>query len=140
MAGRPAGLVSKAIQRLSGDQRGEPQLPRLVSFTREEPSWLLVQISRLPERSDINASFFPSGEDCGPSFLSLAEVTMVRALGSAGRVKSTRQILGAWITRAPPAEILSRSSLRSNSCSSGPRSLQTPNTARRKKTAKAPKT
>src|SRR5262249_54978821 len=63
---------SNAIQRPSGDHLGVPHPRRLVSCTADEPSRLLTQISRLPERSDINTSRRPSGESCGPSFRPLA--------------------------------------------------------------------
>ena len=57
--------ASKAIHRLSGDQRGLPGSPKEVNCASSRPLLSQVQSSTVPERAEENTIFFPSGEYCG---------------------------------------------------------------------------
>src|SRR5262249_61154769 len=58
--------ASKAMNRPSGDQAGEPifRWPNAVKASGFEPSLSQTQTSCAPERSELNAIRFPSGEIC----------------------------------------------------------------------------
>src|SRR6185437_241676 len=62
----PALGLSKAIDSLSGDQRGLPTVLSLkdVTSTGLRPSRSHVQIDWRPERPELKAIFPPSGENC----------------------------------------------------------------------------
>src|SRR5258708_15180694 len=94
MLDTPSLSASNAIHWLPGDQRGEPQFPISVSFLADVPSEFMVQISTVPERSDIKAIVLPSGETCAPSFRSFAEVTTFRAPAASVCVRSWWDICG----------------------------------------------
>src|SRR5215831_17411337 len=58
---------SNTIRRPSGDHLGDPQYapPIALNCSGLFPSLLETQISVVPLRSDTNAIFLPSGENCG---------------------------------------------------------------------------
>ncbi len=64
LSGFPSGAASKAIQRPSGDQQGDPAFTpaKDVSCTGPRPSRSHTQTSGLPDRSDSKAIRSPSGE------------------------------------------------------------------------------
>jgi hypothetical protein len=80
-----AFVESKAIQRLSGDQRGLPttEPPKEVNWTGSRPLLSQVQISIDPPREEANATFFPSGEYCGSNSTSVEAMNF-----SAGALRS----------------------------------------------------
>ena len=49
----------------SGDHFGDPALSVKLTCRAFDPSTLLTQICQGPERFDMNAMRFPSGENCG---------------------------------------------------------------------------
>src|ERR1700730_1100298 len=93
-------LASNTIERLSGDHRGVPALPIAVNCNALLPSRSLTQISIVPERSDIYASFLPSGEICGPGPWSVSLVEGIRMCCSLPATdKSICQILRLLVIR-----------------------------------------
>ena len=64
----PFDGASNAMLWPSGDQRGVPALSVVLICTGSEPSSLLIQICHGPERFDMKAIRFPSGENCGAAF------------------------------------------------------------------------
>src|SRR5215831_1720453 len=84
---------SKAIHWLSGDQRGVPHLPMSVSLRGAEPSKLLTQISVRSPAPDMNTSFLPSGEGCGPAIVEPTDKTSCGAFAGVAW-RSNRQIAG----------------------------------------------
>src|SRR6516225_5649347 len=90
------GRESNAIQPPSGDQWGVPVTgpPNDVSCTGFEPSLLHTQISKLPERSDMKAIRFPSGENCSSVCTRGDEISSVGGPpGVSERGPGARQIL-----------------------------------------------
>ena len=63
-----------------------------------DPSRLLVQISMLPLRSDMNTNFLPSGENCAPTFVPAVEETKTLAACVFLEVGSTSQMFSGFVT------------------------------------------
>src|SRR5215469_2221424 len=93
MLDSPSVREANAMSLPSGDQLGSPVVstPKALSCTGFVPSASDIQTSHLPERSDENAIWLPSGEYLG-WICTREEVTIfwARAVGSE---RSRRQIL-----------------------------------------------
>jgi hypothetical protein len=99
----PSFGQSKAIHRLSGDQRWLPVAgpPKEVSCTGLRPSRSQTQISRLPERSEEKAILLPSGENCSSMSRCLGAIHLSGApLRSVEFGPAIRQMFGSTTPRA----------------------------------------
>src|SRR5215813_4581228 len=119
MSGLPSCRTSKAIWRPSEDQLGEPVCGPLkfVTWIGFEPFASEVQISKAPDRSDLNVIRFPSDEYCGAESYFEDEINIVAAsVLPFVPVSSSRQIFEsrnccAYTRRSPRGAMLKRDML-----------------------------
>jgi hypothetical protein len=109
MSASPSSVASKAIVRLSGDQRGVPAMgpSKLVSACALSPDASATQISLAPLRFDSNARRRPSGEDAA-----LASHKVDGTIGPdvAGSCRFSRQTAKSWPPRENTSAVSSRES------------------------------